>query len=262
MTELYVPQQVKIDKIITETADTKRFRLAWSVPHQPGQFVQMSLFGIGEAPISVCSSSSDSVELCVRNVGNVTNALFSMKEGGKVGVRGPYGNGYPMHEFRGKNILVIAGGTGVAPVRGVLKYLEDHQKEYGNVDIFVGFRSPADILFKKDIEHWKDLFSFNITVDKPDEGWKGSVGVITSLLSQAQLKRLNSVVLTCGPPIMIKFVIQDLLEMGFDEQQIWVSLERMMKCGVGKCGHCMVQDKYVCRDGPVFNYLEAKNLED
>jgi anaerobic sulfite reductase subunit B len=147
-------------------------------------------------------------------------------------------------------------------MRGVIKYLEGHVKNVGSIDIFMGFRSPADILFKRDVDKWKELFNFHITVDKPDEGWKGSTGVITTLLNQAQLKRLNSAVLTCGPPIMIKFVIQELLEMGFDEQQIWVSLERMMKCGIGKCGHCMIQDKYVCRDGPVFNYLDAKTLED
>jgi len=260
--DLYVPKNVKISKITQETADTRTFRLSSPLRNEPGQFVQVSIYGIGEAPISICSYSQDYIDLCVRNVGNVTNALFQLTEGSRVGIRGPYGKGFPMKDFHGKNITVIGGGTGVAALRSVLKYIEANKKFFPTVDIFLGYRSPAEILFRKDNEKWSELFNFNMTVDKGDEKWKGNVGLITALLQKSQLTRSNAGVVTCGPPIMIKFVIQLLKDAGFDDHQIWVSLERTMKCGVGKCGHCMLQDKYVCKDGPVFSYVDAKALED
>ncbi|MFH0977769.1 MAG: FAD/NAD(P)-binding protein [Candidatus Woesearchaeota archaeon] len=261
-TELYVPTLARIDKVTQETSEVKTFKVRMPLKHEPGQFVQLSLLGIGEAPVSIASSSPEFLELTVKNVGAVTDSLFRLQEGDKVGIRGPYGHGYPMNEFKGKDIIIIGGGTGAASLRGVLKYIENNKKSFGSVDIFLGYRSPADILFKKDNDRWRHSFNFNITVDKPDDNWQGNTGVITTLLNKAQFKRINSAVLACGPPIMIKFVVQDLQAMGFTDQQIWVSLERMMKCGFGKCGHCMVQDRYVCKDGPVFNYLDAKYLED
>lgn len=260
--EIYLPKQAKIQKIFQETSDVRTFRVDYPCKHDPGQFVQLSIFGIGESPISISSYSQDYLDLTIKKIGNVTNALFGLKEGDKVGIRGPFGKGYPMHEFKQKDIIIIGGGTGAASLRGVLKYLEANKKNFGSVDVFLGYRSPADILFKKDNEKWKQLFNFNITVDAADANWKGNVGVITTLLEKVPLKRINSAVLTCGPPIMIKFVVEELQVMGFNDQQIWVSLERLMKCGMGKCGHCMIQEKYVCKDGPVFNYLDAKTLED
>lgn len=262
MQNIYFPRQAKIEKIFPETADTRTFRLASPGPYLPGQFFQFGILGVGESPVSVASYSKEYVELCVRNVGNVTSKIFALKEGAKAQIRGPYGNGYPIKDLAGANLIVIGGGTGVAPLRSVLRYVEANRKQYSSVDVFFGFRTPDDILFRKDIERWKELFNLRLTVDKQATGWKGNVGLVTDALQKADLPKENSAVLFCGPPIMMKFAVKQLLQAGFDEAQMWVSYERMMKCGLGKCGHCMVQEKHVCADGPVFNYSEARLLEE
>lgn len=258
----YIPENIKIEQIIRETADTSTFRIKKPSNFDPGRFMQVSLTGIGEAPISVCSYNEAYMELCIRKVGRVTQKLLEMKEGQKIGIRGPYGNGYPLKEFLYKNLLIIGGGTGAAPLRGVIEYISMNQNEFKDVNIFMGFRNPAEILFKRDIKKWKDKFKFHITVDTPDEKWKGSVGVITKLLEAAPLNRDNTIAVCCGPPVMIKFVTIALRKAGFEDSQVYVSMERLMKCGIGKCGHCLVQSKYICRDGPVFNYETARNLID
>jgi len=258
----FIPQRVKILDVKPQTADTKLFKLDFQIEHDPGQFVQIGKFGIGEAPISICSNSDNYLELCIRNVGNVTNYLSSLKKGDYVEVRGPYGNGYHTDGFLGKNIIILGGGTGVAPLRGVIKYVEKTRNNYPRVDIFLGFRTPADILFKDEISGWKNFSNFYITVDKADANWKGNTGFVMPLMEKAKINKSNTIAITCGPPIMIKFIIEKLKEMGFDDSQIYVSHERMMQCGVGKCGHCAVGGKLVCRHGPVFNYSEAKYLED
>lgn len=258
----YIPRFMPIEKVTKETNDTSLFRLKFDKDYQPGQFVQASVLGIGECPISIGSYEKNHMDLCIRNVGNVTDAILKLKPGDKLGIRGPYGKGYPMKDFFGRNIIVIGGGTGVAPLRGVIDFIEENEEKYGEVSIFFGFRGPEEILFKQDIDKWKKLFNLSITVDKADKKWKGNIGVITTLLEKAKLNKDNSVVITCGPPIMIKFVIQQLTSQGFDERQIWVSLERHMKCGIGKCGRCMINGRLVCEDGPVFNYLDAKAFVD
>ena len=150
----------------------------------------------------------------------------------------------------------------MAPVRGVIEYIESNREEFGDIFLFMGFRSPGDMLFKKDLKRWQNKFNQKITVDKPDKSWKGDVGVVTKMLEESGIKNNKKIVITCGPPVMIKFVIKTLEKMGFNHDQIYVSLERMMKCGIQKCGHCMIGGKYVCRDGPVFNYENAKWLKD
>jgi len=258
----YLPELVKIEKIIKETEDTKTFRIKYAMEHKPGQFVQLSLFGIGEAPFVICSDEKNYIEFCVRNVGNVTNALNNLKLKDKIGIRGPYGNGYPISRLIKKNIIIIAGGTGLASLRGLVQHIEHNKDNFGDVHIFLGFRTPSDILFRKDIEEWKKKFNLELTIDKAEGSWKGNTGLITELIEKAKINKENTIVIICGPPIMIKFVIQLLQKIGFTDDQIYISLERLMKCGIRKCGRCMVKGKYICEDGPVFRYDQAKLLED
>ncbi|MBW3012427.1 FAD/NAD(P)-binding protein [Candidatus Woesearchaeota archaeon] len=258
----YKLDMVKVLEVRTLTQDTKLFKLDYKIKHQPGQFLQVGMLGKGECPISICSNSSKYVELCIRNVGNVTNFLTRMKKGDKIGVRGPYGKGFPVDEFEGKDIIIVGGGTGVAPVRGVIKYVEDHRNKFPRVDIFLGFRTPNDMLFKNEIMQWKKFSNLYFTVDKAAKNWKGNVGFIMPLLEKAKINKTNSIAIAVGPPIMIKFIIEKLKNMGFSDGQIYVSLERMMQCGIGKCGHCAVGGKLVCKCGPVFSYKDAKELVD
>ncbi len=258
----YIPKQYKVMNVKKETSDTKTFRINCKLKHLPGQFVMVSLLGIGECPISIGSYSNKYIDLCIRNVGNVTNAIHKLKKNSKIFVRGPYGNGYPMDKFYEKNIILIGGGTGVAPLRGVIEYILNKRDKFKDLDIFIGFRSPDDILFERDLKNWRKKSNFYITVDKADRKWKGNVGVITTLLEKKKNKKKKSIVIICGPPIMIKFTVQTLQKFGFKDEQIYMSLERLMKCGLGKCGHCLIKGRYVCKDGPVFNYKEAKLLED
>jgi len=256
----YLPKLVKIIKVVKETSDTKTFTIDFKAKHDPGQFVEVSVLGIGEAPISACSYSKKYMDLCIRNVGNVTNAISKLKKGDKLGIRGPYGFGYPMHYMINNNITIIAGGTGVAPVRSVIEYIEQNRADFKDVEIFFGFRTPYDMLFKKGIARWQKKFNVHLTVDKPTKEWKYNKGVVTNLLTN--LSNENKVVVTCGPPIMIKFVIQTLEKLRFHDDQIYVSYERRMKCGIGKCGHCMIKGVYVCKDGPVFRYDIVRNLKE
>ncbi|OGM03289.1 hypothetical protein A3K72_03190 [Candidatus Woesearchaeota archaeon RBG_13_36_6] len=258
----YIPKFYKIIKKKQHTNDTYLLRVKVSIPYEPGQFFQVSVLNIGEAPISVCSYQKDYIDLNVRDVGSVTHALCNLKIGDKVGIRGPYGHGYPMELMKGNNIIIIAGGTGFSPVRGVVEYIEQHSQDFKGMKMFFGFRTPDDILFRDEIENWSKKFEVNLTVDKGDDKWKGKVGLVTKILEDSKMNNQNKVVVTCGPPIMIKFVILTLKKLGFNDDQIYVSLERMMSCGIQKCGNCLVGGKYVCKDGPVFNYKEAKFLVD
>lgn len=257
----YVPKRVKVLNIRKETEDIATFKLGYKLKHEPGQFVLISLLGIGECPISICSYSTNFIELCIRKVGNVTRALHKIKKNSYVYIRGPYGNGYPMKEFRKKPLLIIGGGTGVAPLRSVIQYTIKNKTDFPDLKIFLGFKEPKDVLFRDDIIRWRKVAKVELTVDKGAKGWDGHVGVITELLKKFELNN-KAIVLVCGPPIMIRFVIQLLKNQNFRDEQIYVSLERQMKCGIGLCGHCRIKDKLVCQDGPVFHYKIAKELID
>jgi anaerobic sulfite reductase subunit B len=182
-------------------------------------------------------------------------------------IRGPYGNGYYVNNFIGKNVKIIAGGTGVAPIKGVINYMEQNRDLFGKIDIYLGFRTPSDLLFRDEVfsKSWSEKFNMHITVDRIEgcTDWGCDVGLITKLLDDRRPNvDPNSAAIVCGPPIMIKYVIPKLEGYGFKDTQIWMSLERMMKCGVGKCGHCMIGGKYACKDGPVFNYAVVKTLPE
>ncbi|RLE41989.1 anaerobic sulfite reductase subunit AsrB [Candidatus Woesearchaeota archaeon] len=258
----YKPRYTSITRIERLAPGIKLYRLAYKSKHKPGQFVEVFLPHYGEAPMSICSYSREYIELCVRCVGNLTRALHALHIDDKIGVRGPYGAGYPVEEFKGKHLYLIGGGTGVAPLRSVILYAERHPKDFPSINIFLGFRTPRDVLFKGDIERWQTKFRVFLSVDRPTKSWRHSRGVITTLLEKQTLINKNSVAMVCGPPIMIKFVIKTLNQAGFDDEQIYVSMERLMRCGIGKCGHCMINELYVCKDGPVFRYDTIKGRSE
>lgn len=257
---MYKPILVKIEEKIKQTEEEYLFRINHKMQHEPGQFLQVGVFGVGEAPISICSYSEEYIELSVRRVGNVTNALCSMQKGDTIWLRGPYGRGYMMPLFKGNSIVVVGGGCGVAPMRSAVQYIQKNREDYRNVYLFFGFRGPDEILFKEDFEKWAQDFNLNITVDKGDKEWKGNVGFVTDALAKAELDNRDKIVFICGPPVMIKFVIDILKKKGFNDDQIFISYERQMKCGVGICGHCMIHGKYTCKDGPVFRYDGVKHF--
>ncbi len=229
--------------------------------HQPGQFVMVSVFGHGEAPISICSSPSheESFELCVRAVGNLSRAVDAVCAGDWLGIRGPYGRGFPISEMRGRDVLAIAGGIGLAPLRSLITYVLDNRKDYRRLIVIYGARSPSDLLIQDDLEQWSKVpdVKVYVTVDQPDGTWKGRTGVLTLPLREIEFDSGEGMVVAAvGPPVMYRFVAMELLKRGLSEDQIYFSLERQFRCGIGKCGHCQLNDVYVCQDGPVFRYSE------
>jgi sulfhydrogenase subunit gamma (sulfur reductase) len=236
-----------------------------SLDHQPGQFVEVSILGVGEAPISISSSPSRSngtFELCVRKVGDLTGAMHSLHAGDTLGIRGPFGRGFPIERFRGKDMLFAPGGLGLAPLRSLINQVLDERGHFGRVIIAYGARDPGELLFKDELERWSQRSDIELhqTVDRGDESWTGSVGVITTLFPRIEVHARNTVAVTIGPPVMYRFVLMELLGKGISEGNIWLSLERRMKCGVGKCGHCQINHLYTCQSGPSFSYAEIKHL--
>lgn len=268
---LYLPTFVEILKTEKLTELEKVFTLTLPngklLGHRPGQFMEVSILGVGEAPISISSSpsrSGESFELCVRKVGDVTSALHRLSPGDKVGVRGPFGRGFPIEKFRGKDMLFAPGGLGLAPLRSLINQVLDERAMFGRVIILYGARNPGELLFKDELKAWaerKDV-ELLLTVDRGDENWTGNVGVITTLFRHISVYPRNTVAVTCGPPVMYRFVLMELFGKGIPEGNIWLSLERRMKCGVGKCGHCQINNVYACQSGPVFSYKEIKGLEE
>ncbi len=249
-----------VDKITQQTVDEYLLRFEVPINHDPGQFMQCNLLGIGEAPISICSYDTKYFEMSIRDVGNVSHALCNLKAGDKVGLRGPYGRGYPMSDFHGKDVILIGGGCGVAPLRGIIEYLEVHRDKFKSVRNFFGFRTGKDVLFGEDFSKWeKQDMGLEVAFsdeDKSNEKMKDAKkGFITDYLKPTPDR--NKVIFVCGPPIMMNVAAEKLISKGFNPDQIWISEERHMKCGVGRCGHCMIRGKYCCKDGPVFRWDEV-----
>jgi len=268
---VYLPEMARLVKVEQMTELEKLFTLELpqgrSLGNEPGQFVEVSLLGVGEAPISISSSPSRSngtFELCVRRVGDLTNSLHQMEAGSFLGVRGPFGHGFPVEKMKGKDILFAAGGLGLAPLRSLINQVLDERGCYDRVIILYGTKQPSEILFKDELLEWaeRDDVEFHMTVDRADDDWRGHVGVITTLFPKVKINPRNTVAATCGPPIMYRFVLMEMLGKGIPETQIYLSLERRMKCGVGKCGHCQINGFYCCQDGPVFNYAQIKGVEE
>lgn len=236
--------------------------------HEPGQFVQVEIFGVGEVPISICSSPTKkgSFELTVRNAGRVTNEIHKLDKGDRVSIRGPFGRPFPVRQMFGNDILFVAGGLGIAPLRSLINYVMDNRKDFGKVDILLGCKNPKDMLFSDDLEKWAKRMDINFacTVDRADPDWKGNVGLITSLIPGVNINPERTYAVVVGPPIMYKFVIAELLKKHIPERHIVLSLERHMKCGMGKCGHCQIdhpKNYYCCKDGPTFTYDEVKEAK-
>ena len=269
----YLPYLARIKNIRDENIDTKLFEIEFldktlgdNFVYNSMQFVMLSVFGIGEAPFSISSTPSrkGAIELGVRAVGDVTNAIHKMKINDIVGVRGPYGRGIALEEIEGKNIILVAGGLGLVPLRSLINNILDNRDKFGKIQILYGTKSYDELLFKKELKEWEKTRDVEVlvTLDKPDRRWKGNTGVVTTLFKKSKFTADNTIAVICGPPVMYKFVIKCLETIGFKPNQIYVSLERMMKCGVGKCGHCNINGKYVCKDGPVFKLDEITTLQE
>ena len=261
----YLPRPYKVLEFFRETADTFTLTVGMAIKHDPGQFVQVSIPGVGEAPISICSDSDRYLKLNIREVGNMTRALAFLREGDTVFIRGPYGRGYPMQSLKGNDLLIIGGGCGVAPLKGIIDYVENHRDDYGTVELFLGYRSPNDVIFRREIEEWEKKYHLNVTVDRNPGGefcYNAKTGFITEAIKAAPLINKNKVAFICGPPVMMKGVIDLLGTKGFHDDQLFISAERLMYCAIGICCHCMIHGRFTCMDGPVFRYDEIREYKN
>lgn len=269
-TSIYLPQLAELIKVksIAEREKLFEFKLqdVEELGHKPGQFVEVSLLGIGEMPVSVSSSPTrkGSFELAARNAGSVSNALHNLTEGATVGIRGPFGKGFPLESLKGKDILMIAGGIGLFPLRSLINYILDTRSDFGRLIILSGSKTPGERMFVNELGKWQKRQDVELleTVDRGDEEWIGSVGVVTTLFPKVDIDPKNTFAITVGPPVMYKFVVAECQKKGISDEQILMSLERRMKCGVGKCGHCQINGVYVCQEGPVFTYAEILKLRE
>jgi len=268
---IYMPHIAVIEKKIEETPDVTTFHFNFKDPElrqsftfESGQFGEFSVFGVGEA--TFCLSSSPTrpkrLECTVKRVGKVTNALHRLPLGAEIGFRGPYGNSFPLDELEGKNLVFIGGGIGLAPLRSLIWNVLDNREKYKNIKIIYGARTPDDLCFQYDLKNWRkeESLSLHTTVDRGGSGWKGRVGFVPQVVEEVAPSPKNSMAVVCGPPVMIRFTFPVLERLGFTPDQMLTTLEKRMKCGVGKCGRCNIGNIYVCRDGPVFSYQRIMEL--
>jgi NAD(P)H-flavin reductase len=265
--EPMTPLPYRIRQVIRDTHDVFTLKLqpaseTQGHPFSPGQFNMLYVFGVGEVPISISGDPSRPTALVhtTRAVGTVTKAMSLLKRGDFVGVRGPYGSSWPIQESRGKDVVIIAGGIGLAPLRPAIYQLLRNREQYGKLVLLYGTRSPNDILFKGELEQWRSRFDFDVfvTVDRGIGGWRGSVGVVTTLIPRAPFDPSGAVAFLCGPEVMMRFTVRDLQKLGVSMDRTYLSLERNMKCAIGFCGHCQFGPAFACKDGPVFR-LDAIN---
>jgi NAD(P)H-flavin reductase len=265
--DIYLPRPATLEKKRLMNPTEMYLRLAIDDGEMfdfiPGQFVEVSVAGIGEAPITISSSPTQKgyFELVVRRIGNVTNAIHKLRIGDKIGIRGPYGKGtYPVEEAKGKNIVFVCGGIGLVPQRSFVNYILDNRSDYGELTVLLGTKCMAQRFFHSELDAWssRDDMLFLETIDQHDDCWLGNVGVVTTLIPKIETEICSSLVFVCGPPIMYKFVLLALDEAKVPRENIFLNLERKMKCGVGKCGHCQINNFYVCIDGPVFRYSDLR----
>jgi NAD(P)H-flavin reductase len=269
---IYLPYMAKIVQIKQETPDIKTFKLKFldktlgdSFNYIPGQFIEFSVFGEGEAPFCISNSPTRKslIECSVKKMGRVTQALHELDIGETVGIRGPYGNGFPVEDLKSKNLLFVGGGIGLAPLRSLINYCLDNRDKFKTITIVNGARTSKDLVYKDEYQIWKESrdVHLHLTIDCQEENWTCMVGVVPKVLEEINPTCENSLAIVCGPPIMIRFTIPTLMKLGFCESAIITTLEMKMKCGLGKCGRCNIGHMYVCKDGPVFTYTRLKDLK-
>ncbi|MCK4307453.1 FAD/NAD(P)-binding protein [candidate division WOR-3 bacterium] len=271
MENVYMPIPVKVKKIMVESDDKtlRTFDIAFCnekdrFDFMPGQFCQLSILGKGEAPFGIASSPSekDALKFTINRVGNVTTALHYLEEGEVIGMRGPLGNWYPVDKFKGGSVVIIGGGFAFTTLRALIVYLLEHRKDYKDITVIYGARRPGLLLYRDELAEWekRDDLQLHLTIDKEVPEWKKRVGFVPTVTKEVAPSPKNSWAVICGPPIMIKYTLPVLSELGFPQERTYTSLERRMKCGIGKCGRCNIGHKYVCSDGPVFSYAELQEL--
>ncbi|MFH0778536.1 MAG: FAD/NAD(P)-binding protein [Candidatus Eisenbacteria bacterium] len=271
----FYPEMMRIVRTHVLTDDVKMFQVrptsrktALSVEYLPGQFMMVSVIGVGEAPFSISSSPSRPglLEFCIRQAGSLTNSLFTLKENSLIGVRGPYGNGFPIQKMVGRDLIIVVGGLGAAPLRSLLLYVLDNRDMFGKVSFLCGAKKPAEMLFREEFLSLRPREDINVllAVDADDIGkWPEHVGLVTCLFDHVKdVDPENTYAVVCGPPVMYKFVIKELLKYDIPKNQILMTLERRMKCGTGKCGHCAIDYIYTCLDGPVFSYWDVLHMRE
>jgi sulfite reductase subunit B len=267
----YLPYKAVIKSIRKETFDTDTYQVVFcdkeiqeAFDYEQGQFAEISIPGIGEAPISITSSPTRKgyLEFTIRAAGSLTKKIHQLSAGDTFYIRGPYGNAFPYEEIKGKDVYFIAGGIGLAPLRSLINMIMDNRCHFARVKILYGAKSPDELCFKQELEQWAKVPDTQVwlTVDKPSGGWQHNVGVVTELWNKTEVSAQNSVAFVCGPPVMIKFVALKLSKSGFKDKDIIMTLERYMRCGIGKCGHCNIGERFVCIDGPVFTYEQIKQI--
>jgi len=268
MENLYEPLKTKVLDILTETPTIKTLVLKppSAIPFRAGQFMQLTVFGIGEAPFTPSSSpfDTDTMEITILKAGHLTEAVHELKPGDWVGLRGPFGQGYPLSKFKGKEILVVGGGVGLAPLRALLYALFHNLDDFKRISIKYGARNPIELSFRKQYQEWQNLknVDFDCTVDRANGNWDGKVGLVTELLENTGIDLENAYAVSCGPEIMLKFVTLKLLNVGFKSDQIYLSMNRKMSCGMGICGRCNIGPYYLCKDGPDMNFAEIEKYPD
>ncbi len=264
----YRPVRAEVSEVITETPTIKtiRFRPEEPIPFRTGQFVQLTIPGVGEAPFTPSSppAAGDFLEVSVMRVGKVTGEVHRLAPGDAIGVRGPFGNGYPVERLIGREVLVVGGGCGFAPLRSLMYALFSLSGQLRKLYFRGGCKSPGEFLYRREIEGWTQRpdLQVELTVDRGDATWTGPVGVVTTILDSAEMDYPNGIAIVCGPPIMMKFATMKLLQMGFQEENLYLSMEKNMSCGIGKCGHCRLGVHYPCQDGPVFRYDMIKHAPE
>lgn len=269
----YIPYEAELTLVRPEGPGLMTFEAALVDPalsekftYLPGQFLEVSIFGEGEAPFGIASAAAPGrpVRFSVQNLGRVSQALHGLATGDRIGIRGPFGNGFPMLEHRGRNLVIVAGGIGLPPLRSVVDYVLEHREDYGAMQVIYGARNPGLLTYKDKLEEWaaRDDMELNLTVDKGDETWTGHEGFVPQYLEELSPSPADAVLYTVGPPIMIHFVLLTLARLGWPPEQVFASLEAKMKCGFGKCGRCNVGPKFVCLDGPVFSQAELATLTE
>ncbi|MDP2209146.1 MAG: FAD/NAD(P)-binding protein [Bacteroidota bacterium] len=278
-TNVMLPDLARLVRVIPMVEDNFMFLFRFEDPalndkflYKPGQFAEITVIGTGEAPISISSTPTRKgvLEMCIRRMGRVTNALYNLPENSLVGIRGPYGNGYPVEEMKGHDVLIIAGGLGMAPLRSLLNFILDNRSQFGRVVLMYGTKSPDDVLFRDEMESLMRRTDLEclLTVEQAYQypgahPWRGKIGMVTELFQHVKdLNVQNTYAAVCGPPIFYKFVLDKLLKLNFSKDHILMSLERRMECGVGKCGHCAIGYKYTCIDGPIFSYWDIVNMPE